>query len=399
MPPRGDDSNVDGRHRAAALLRRSRAAFCIATFFFWVSIFVYVPILPVYAHTVVDSLAMVGVVLSSYALPQLLFRIPVGLYYDATVRRKRIVMLSIVLGLGSALGLAFATTGITLFLARAVAGVASAGWVAFTMLFTGYYSMAHSARAIGTINAVNQVALLAATGSGGVLADMWGYRTVFLVAACLAAGSLLIMSFAREPATTPPAPRTIRGFRSVVTSPLLLASGAMAVLMQFATFSTIFGFTPTYAASIGANNSQLGVITMLALAASAASAVVSVRIAERLGYTATLCFGAVLMGGSLAVVPFLTTPFTLAAMQLVSGLGRGALLALLMALCIRSAPPEVRATQMGVFQAVYAIGSLTGPVISGMVADAVGLAAVFYISAAMALGIALVALHPAVRRV
>jgi predicted MFS family arabinose efflux permease len=38
---------------------------------------------------------------------------------------------------------------------------------------------------------------------------------------------------------------------------------------------------------------------------------------------------------------------------------------------------------MGVFQAIYAVGMLSGPIVSGAVADAFGLDAVFFLSAAV----------------
>ncbi|TFH34174.1 MAG: MFS transporter, partial [Dehalococcoidia bacterium] len=339
----------------------------------------------------------VGVVIAAYGLPQLLLRIPIGLYYDAITRRMPIIMLSIVIAVGSALLLTVANSAVTLFLARAMAGVASAGWVAFTMLFTAYYPPEHSARAIGLINAVNQAAMVAATGSGGVLADAFGYRAVFLIAAGLAALGLLAMSFAHEPAAVS-RPRTVGSLRAVATSPLLIASSAMAVLMMYVTYASIFGFIPTYGASIGASDSQLGAITMLTLAASAVSAFVSVRVAERIGYTMALSLAAVLMAGSLLLVPTTTTPEALALVQIASGLGRGSLLALLMALSIQSAPSAVRATAMGVFQAMYAIGSLVGPIVSGAVADRLGLDAVFQLSVIPALAIVVVARHRVVRR-
>ncbi len=392
VPTPGNETSSD-----ATRVRRSRIAFIIATFFFWASIFIYVPILPIYARTKVDNLAMVGVVLASYALPQLLFRVPVGMYYDAITHRKPIVMLSIVIAVGSALGLAVAGSGFTLFLGRGMAGVASAGWVAFTMFFTRYYPPEHSARAIGTINAVNQAAMVAGTGTGGVLAGAYGYQTVFLVSAGLAALSLAIMAIAHEPAAVPRT-RTSSNLRGVARSPLLIASAAMAVLMQFATFSSIFGFIPTYGVSIGASDSQIGAITMLTLAASAAAALVSVRVAERIGYAAALSLSAVLLAGSLVLVPLTATPEALTLVQIVGGLGRGSLLALLMGLSIRSAPPAARATAMGVFQAVYAIGSLSGPLVSGAVADVLDLPAVFQLSAVLALAIVAVAQLPVVRR-
>jgi MFS family permease len=376
---------------------RDRALFCTATFFYWASLYIFVPVLPVYAQSIVGSLAMVGVVIASYALPQLLLRIPIGLRYDAVARRKPLVVLSLAMCAGGAVGLAYAGGGGTLFLARAMTGVGAAGWVAFTMLFTGYYPPERAARAIGSINSVNQVALVVATGSGGVIADAGGYRTVFLVAAALAGLGLLAMAFAREPAAVRRSTAAVV-FRHVATGRLLIACSVMAVLMQFAVFSSVFGFIPTYGAGIGASNSQLGVITMLTLVASAMSALASVRFAERFGYSTALVVGAILLGGTLFVVPSTSTPEALAAVQFVGGLGRGALSTLLMALSIRSAPPGARATAMGVYQAVYAAGMLAGPLVSGFIAESLDLAAVFRVCAILALAVAVMARHPVVRK-
>ncbi len=392
----GPSSRGGGRTEGPSL-RRSRIAFCIATFLFFASLYVFVPVLPVYAESIVDSLALVGVVISSYALPQLLFRIPIGLCFDSSTRRKPIVVLSMLMCVVGALGLAFASGGGTLFLARATTGLGAAGWVAFTTFFTGYYPQSGSARAIGNINAVGQIAIVVATGFGGVIADAGGYRMVFLVAAGLAALGLLALAFAREPAIAV-RDRASGGLVRIATAPLLVASGAMAVLLQFATFSGTFGFIPSYGASIGASNSQLGIITMVTLASSAAAAFASVRLAERVGYTAALSLGAVLLGGTLLLVPYTTTPEALTLVQLVSGLGRGTLTTLLMALSIRAAPSGSRATAMGVYQAVYAVGMLLGPLVSGMIADSLDLDAAFRLCAALTLVIVVIAQHPVVRR-
>ncbi len=376
--------------------RRARAAFCVATFLYWASLYLYVPILPVYALPLVGSLGMVGVVIASYALPQLFLRIPIGLRFDAVTKRKPLVMLSLATCVAGAVGLAYSTGAATLVLSRAMTGVGAAGWVAFTTFFTGYYPPERSARAIGSINSVNQVALVAATGSGGVVADAGGYQLVFLVAAGLAGLALLVLAFTREPAGVRRGAAPAK-FRQVATSRLLIACGIMAVLMQFAVFSSVFGFIPSYGASIGASNSQLGVITMLTLGASAIASLASVRLAERFGYSIALVVGAVLLGGSLLLVPSTSTPEALAVVQFISGLGRGALSTLLMALSIRSAPPGARATAMGVYQAIYAAGMLAGPLVSGFVADSLNLSAVFRLSALLAFAVALIARREIVR--
>ncbi len=375
---------------------RARVSFIIATFLYWAALYLYVPILPVYALPLVGSLAMVGVVIASYAVPQLLLRIPIGLRFDAVTRRKPLVMLSLATCVGGAVGLAYSTGVATLVLSRALTGVGAAGWVAFTTFFTGYYPPERSARAIGSINSVNQVALVAATGSGGVIADAGGYRLVFLIAAGLAGLALLVLAFTREPAGVRRG-TAATAFRQVATGRLLIACGVMAVLMQFAVFSSVFGFIPSYGASIGASNSQLGVITMLTLGASAVAALASVRLAERFGYSMALVVGAVLLGGSLLLVPSTSTPEALAMVQFVSGLGRGALSTLLMALSIKSAPPGARATAMGVYQAIYAAGMLAGPLVSGFIADSLDLTAVFRLCAILAFAVAVIARREIVR--
>ncbi len=379
------------------LLRRSRALFCVVTFFYWASLYLYVPILPVYAESVVGKLSMVGIVIASYALPQLLLRIPIGLYFDSTPRRKPLVALSLVMCAGGATGLALVDGAWSLVLARAVTGIGAAGWVAFTVFFTRYYESAASARAIGTINSVNQVALVVATGCGGVLAQAGGYHATFLGAALLALLGLFVLAFAREPVVEAGSVMK-RQFSHVATRPLLAVAASMAVLLHFANFASVFGFVPVYGARIGASSSQLGLITMLTLAASAVAAYTSVRLAERIGYSAALVGGAVVLGVSLLLVPLTLTPATLALVQLFSGFGRGSLATLLMALSIKSAPPGARATAMGVYQAVYAAGMMAGPVVSGLIAETAELSVVFVVSAGLSFTIALLARHPVVRR-
>ncbi len=378
--------------------RRSRVLFVVATFFYWAALYLYVPVLPVYAESVVKSLSMVGIIISSYALPQLLFRIPIGLHFDRTRRRKPLVLAGLLLVSVGAAGLAFAENGWTLAAARAVTGAGAAAWVAFTVFFTGYYGSEHAARAIGVINSVNQIAQVAATGSGGMIVDAAGYRAVFLIAALLGLLGVVALGFAREPRGQV-RPARVESFKQVASKPLLLMAAGMAVLLQFANFASVFGFVPVYGVRIGASNSELGVITMLTLGSSAVAAYMCVRIAERLSYSRTIALGAVILAASLLAVPATSTPAELAVVQLASGFGRGSLATLLMALSIRSAPPGTRATAMGVFQAVYAAGMLTGPAVSGVIAESLSLAAVFQVSAALCLLLAMAASHPVLRRI
>jgi len=380
-----------GAHRVARML------FGAVTFFYWASLYVYVPILPVYAESITGSLSLVGIVIASYAVPQLLLRIPLGLWFDAVPRRKPLVAASLGMSAAGAVWLAFASEAWQLSLARATTGVGAAGWVAFTVFFAGYSPSSHGARAIGSINAINQIALVVASGTGGVLADAMGYQSTFIGAAVLALIGTGILLLTPEPKGDHHFKNERPPFRLVASRPLLIAGSGLAVFLQFASFASVFGFVPVYGAVIGATSGQLGVITMLALGAAAIAAFLSVRLAERFGYSAALMVGALILGGSLLLVPATRTPEQLAMVQLAGGLGRGSLSTLLMALAIRSAPAGARATAMGLYQAVYAVGMLAGPLVSGVIADVFSLDTVFRLSALLTLIIVVLARHPVIR--
>src|SRR3972149_7585368 len=110
---------------------RSVLLFLASNFLFWATLYLYVPILPVYAQTLGASLSMVGLIVASYSIPQLLLRIPIGVLFDATTRRKLLVAIVILMTLMGALGLGLAAHPLELFFARALTGVGAAGWGGF----------------------------------------------------------------------------------------------------------------------------------------------------------------------------------------------------------------------------------------------------------------------------
>jgi MFS family permease len=79
-------------------------------------------------------------------------------------------------------------------------------------------------------------------------------------------------------------------------------------------------------------------------------------------------------------VPFIESVPLLIASQGLVGLGRGIFFPVLMALSIQGVSSSERATAMGVFQSLYAIGMLVGPLALGFLADGMGLDSVFYLS-------------------
>ena len=337
---------------------------------------------------------MVGIVVASYALPQFLLRIPIGVWSDALGRRKPFVAGGIVMASVGALGLGLAPNPWSLSLARAATGFGAATWVTFTVYLASYYHQEDTGRAIGIINFVNGAAVVVATSVGGAVAEVWGFKFTFLGATLLGIVALVTLLFAREPRTRQAETASRRSFTRVSTHPLLLTVASMGILLYFANSASVFGFIPVYGAKIGASSADLGIITTLAVGSSAVASLAAVHMAERWGNRFTIMLGGVLMGMALLAVPFIHSVYLLEAVQIANGLGRGILATTLMALSIRAVAPQQQATAMGVYQAIYAGGMLLGPLVSGFLADSQGLATVFYLSASLCLVIAGMACLP-----
>ena len=382
----------------AALFRRHVFLFSVATFFYWAGLYLYMPIFSVHAKSLGASLSMVGVIVAAYAIPQVLFRIPLGILFDSVRRRKSLIAAGILMTSAGALGLGLAPGPWTLFGARIVTGVGAAAWVAFAVYFAAYYPETAAPRAIGIINFVQGAAIVVATYGGGMVAQKLGDRSAFYGAAVLGLVALGAHLAAREPAVATRVRRISRADLTAVARywPLIIVS-LMGVLSQFANWAGLFGFVPVYAARIGADSSDLGLITMASLAASALASLLTMRLVRATGSLVSIVLGAVLLGGTMVFVPGMHSLPALIGLMLVNGIGRGLIQTLLMSLSVQSIPAPLRATAMGVYQAIYAVGMLSGPLVTGLLADRLGLDRAFYVAAGGCLVLAGMAFLPALR--
>ena len=380
--------------RAGLKLRRGPTLTAAATFFYWLSLYFYVPILPLHARELGASLTMVGAVVAAYAIAQVVLRLPLGIAVDLYGRRKPFAIAGMGVSAIGALLLAAAADPALLFGARAVTGIAAAGWVPISILYASYFPEGATTRAMGVIMAINSSGLVIGTLSGGLLAERFGAESTFFAGAAAAlVGTILLIAAPERTIARRAAKHSARTILSVIKSPLLLQISAIGITTQFVSFSANFGFLPVYAESIGAGQAQVGYITTTVLTAGVMGAFAAVLITERVGYTGTILAASAATLIAMALTPSVASLFPLGALQAMNGLGRGAINTALIALTVRAAPPEHRATAMGGYQAIYAIGMLTGPAVSGALANTMGLNAVFYLAAAVTLlggGLALV---------
>lgn len=348
---------------------------------FWLSLYLYVPILPLQAERVGSSLSMVGLIIASYAIAQIALRIPIGVSADIVGRRKPFAVAALALSTIGAIGLALAPDPWTLFAARAVTGIAAAGWVAITVLYASYFTPERSGQAMARIMSINTVALVLASLAGGLISDRFGPEATFYAGAAAGVAGVLLLSRAKEPRSEIRQSYTRGRFFEVARTPLLLVVGGIGILVQFVTFAGSFGFIPLYAHRIGASDAEVGYVLSVMLVAALAGTLISTYLVARLGHRAAIMIGSIIIAASMAIVPSVEAVGILALSQAVGGFGRGLVNTVLIGLSLRAVAPAQRATAMGIYQAIYAIGMMSGPLVGGLVADTSGLDTVFYMVA------------------
>ncbi len=344
--------------------------FCAVTLLFWASAYTSVPIMAPYVESLGGSHQLAGWIVGMYGISQMLLRIPVGVMSDRFHKRKLFITFGLLFTGLSGLGLWITKDFTWILLLRALAGAASATWVDFTVLFTSYYKHEDSTKAIGTISFYNSLGQLIGILLAGWTADKMGWEYAFLLGALIGAIGLIGSFFLVEHFEEHTQKITLQGIANVASDRMLLVVSLLAILSQILAFATVFGFTPVYATSLGADKSDMGLLTFVSILPVAfASLLGGRRWSEKFGEKRITVWGTALVGIFTLTIPFTHQLWLLILTQAIAGFGRGLSFPVLMSLSIKHMSSDKRATAMGFFQAIYGLGMFVGPVLMGIIGD------------------------------
>ena len=371
-----------GRTSARRGLAPCIAAICL----YWLSLYLYVPLLAPQAHRLGAGVGGVGLVLAAYGLVQFALRIPTGLWSDRMGRRLPVMAVALVASGVAALGMGVARTPAMLGLFRGVSGLGACGWVAVTLLFAEFFPVERTAWAMGILGFLSTCSQLVGMFLGGLLAQVsGGYIASFFGAAVLAVAGVLVAMAVREPA--PAEGRLAVSLRSRLAvgleAQVLVASG-LAVCSQYLQFATNYGFVPLVATTrFGASGAALGLLSLFGGVPAALSALASGWLGRRWSGRVVALTGFALAATGAALLPAAPTLQWLYGAAAVIGLGLGLIGPTLMASAVRGFGPERRGTAMGFYQSIYAIGMFSGPALAGRIGHVLGMGGLFDTTAAV----------------
>jgi MFS family permease len=368
-----------------------RLLFTLVTLLYWTSMYIYVPTLSPYLKNAGYSLQFIGIVLGSYGFVQMLIRFPLGISSDRLGRRRPFILLGMLTAAGSCLLFLIPDSWVWPLAGRIVAGICASTWVAFTVMYASYFGSGSTGKAMGNISLMTVGGQMVGMLLSGALADRLNGTAPFLVGALAAACGLLLAFGLKEqaPAQTKQSAMSFSRIKEVVSNTTLLRVSLLSILAHGILFITMFGFTPLKATELGANGAQLTLLVFSFMLPHAVASFGSAAwIVPRLGYRRTLLAGFILSGICTGLMPFMPSMTWLYVTQALNGLGQGLHLPLLLGLAIADVDNANRATAMGMYQALYAIGMFSGPFLAGWLNETWGLDSGFAFGAILAAGAA-----------
>ncbi|MBD8125379.1 MFS transporter [Pantoea agglomerans] len=343
------------------------------------------PLLESIAASLQVSTGTIGTVVtatqSGYALG-LIFLVPLG----DCVNRKKLVITQLLLSVVALITAAVAPDLMTLLCAMLLVGLMAV----VTQLMVAWAAMLASpeqrGQVVGSVTSGIVIGILLARFVSGMIADLAGWRAVYLTAACL----LLLISLILAkvlPATAVQTRRTsyphllLSVFRLFLTEPQLRRRGILALLI-FAAFSMLWSSMVLPLTALSLSHTQTGMFGLAGIAGALA--------ASRAGAWADLGLGQRATGLALALLTFSWLPIAALhtsllllifgvilldfAVQTVHVINQSLIVA---------ARPEAASRLVGAYMCFYSLGSALGAIAATQLYTHWGWQAVCYAGAAV----------------
>lgn len=343
------------------------------------------PLLESIAASLQVSTGTIGTVVtatqSGYALG-LIFLVPLG----DCVNRKKLVITQLLLSVVALITAAVAPDLMTLLCAMLLVGLMAV----VTQLMVAWAAMLASpeqrGQVVGSVTSGIVIGILLARFVSGMIADLAGWRAVYLTAACL----LLLISLILAkvlPATAGQTRRTsyphllLSVFRLFLTEPQLRRRGILALLI-FAAFSMLWSSMVLPLTALSLSHTQTGMFGLAGLAGALA--------ASRAGAWADLGLGQRATGLALALLTFSWLPIAALHTSLLLLIFGVILLDFAVQTVhvinqslIVGARPEAASRLVGAYMCFYSLGSALGAIAATQLYTHWGWQAVCYAGAAV----------------
>ncbi len=301
-------------------------------------------------------------------------RLPIGIVGMTPIRQRNIIIIGLVAIILGNIIPAVRDIGFSYFICRIFVGFAASTWVSYTSCWINMNERDGITQATSQIYTVYNVAICTAFILGSLFFDLIGMRSFLVISSGFAAVGLACIIIGRPIHVKDCGLHKIEEFHMshltiFIKNRALLHYSIESAFLQCIIFTTAMGFSSNYAQSIGANGFQIGLIYI---------------IFSVFGILATMALGTwpvsedkrqILTKGSFLVLALYCFSVTFLEIQgvyvvsAIAGVGRSVASSTIMAGAVQDFDNNERSIAMGMYQTIYSIALIIGPILIGMCID------------------------------
>ncbi len=346
------------------------------------------PALPLFAAHLGADPSGVGFVAAVSAFTGIIASIPAGMLSDR-IGRKRMLLASAVVFATAPFLYQFVDRLWQLALVRFYHGLATAVFIPVSMALVSDLFHQERGEKIGWFSTATLLGRFLAPSAGGAVLGLSshdpaeGFRIVYLVCAGAGVLSMLLVLRLPDPHRSRQQPRswaeTAALFRSAVShrSVLITAGVEAAILFAYGTFET---FLPLHAKNAGLSSYEIGVFLSAQVITLTLTKPVMGRFSDQHGRQPQIFLGAIIGAACISATGLLHAFLPLLGLSILFGLSLSIVTSATSALIADLSRRESLGSSMGILGSIMDIGHTTGPLVSGMIAASVSLAAAFIVA-------------------
>ncbi len=346
---------------------------------FWFAQYIYVPNTAPYLLAQKVTADFVGIIVGVYGGVQMSLRFPMGILADWLGKHKLIIIVGCAFSGGASVVRILESTGYGFLIANIMSGVASSLWVSFMLLSTKYITPDRMQTQIGYLFAANNFGIMLAFITSAVCFEGFGMDFLCLCSALSGALAMLLAMSLKEddPAYAhlhePPESKhrpLIADLVKVAKRKRIWFFAFLASIQQGVTMTTIMSFSNEAALRIGGSSYEMGLMTIVFILFNVISSYYSGKppftrisqgflVSSALFLLAAYCFLSVMV----------THIYLLIIIQVFLGWSFGFVFTIATSEAIVGVEHYRRSSAIGLFQALFAIGMTTIPIIAGRIIE------------------------------
>ena len=336
--------------------------------------------MPLFAADFGVTDTLVGLAVSAAALGTLFMDVPAGAFLERLGLRRAMTFGSGLVALATCL-VALPVVGYDLTLVlRIVAGVGTALWgISRLAYITQTVPATGRGQVLSTFGGLQRLGTLGGPAIGGILTEVIGARTTFLAAGIMAGLAFLVAvilipdtSIGRKVSSTGHRWRLVQ--RSIITNRRDLGAAALAQTFAQMIRAGRMLLIPLYGYShLHLSGSQVGLILTTASILDVAMSLPAGFTMDRFGRKASMVPSFTIMGIGVAAMMLTDSFWALMVAAAIIGFGNGFGAGSMMTLGADLAPTGAAGEFLGLWRVIGDFGSVCGPLLVGVMADALGI--------------------------